>query len=112
MSYYSPIDYSWDSTSFTLVSRSLYDCQISSFYDIKDSPDYFLGKTRAPLSYLVYPFCNDMVLTIGMTDITFSNDTTKNLVVKTNPYGFFFERARYEMNGVPSKVGDYGLRIA
>ena len=33
-------------------------------------------------------------------------------MAKTNPYGFFFERARYEMNGVPAKVGEYGLRIA
>ena len=53
-----------------------------------------------------------MVLTIGITDVTFSNDTTKNLLVKTNPHGFFFERAKYEMNGIPTKVGDYGLRLA
>ena len=76
MTYYSPIDYSWDSTGLTLISRALYDCDISTYYDIKDSPDHFSGKTQSPMSYVVYPFCHDMVLTIGITHVTFSNDTT------------------------------------
>lgn len=102
MSYYSPIDYTWDSVGIPLVSRQMYVCDQCNFYDIKDSPDYFVGKSLAPLQYRVLPFCHDLVLTIGITDVTFSNDTSKNLILKTNPYGFYFERARYEMNGVPS----------
>ena len=67
-------DYAWDNV-FDLVARSLYDCEISSYYDLKDSPDYMNGKTQTSALYQVYPFCHDMGLTIGITDVTFSNDT-------------------------------------
>jgi hypothetical protein len=95
-----------------LDGRSLYDCQLAPFYDIQDSSDHYLASTLKAVSYQIYPFCHDMKLAIGINEVSFTNDSSKDLITKPNVYGYFFERAKNEINGVPKAPGEYGIRVA
>jgi len=48
----------------------------------------------------------------GLNKHSFTNDSSVNLMPNTNPYGFYLEVSKNELNGVPKKVGEYGIRLA
>ncbi len=64
------------------------------------------------MAYKVYPMCMAPNIEKGLNQPTFTNDTTVSLLPKTNPYGFYLEISNNELNGLPKKVGEYGVRMA
>lgn len=72
-----------------------------------------MATTAKEAAYQVSQFCHDIKISMGINTVTFVNDTTVDLMVKLNaPYGFFFEKAKTQINGIPKYPGDYGLRFS
>ena len=90
----------------------MYQCKVSRYYDIRDTADFTLANTADALKYQVYPMCLEPNIETGLNKPSFSNNSAEDLLIKTNPYGFYLEISNNELNGIPKKVGDYGIRMA
>lgn len=56
-------------------------------------------------------------IAVGINTVTFTNysifpSTMVSLTSSANPYGFFFEKAKNQLNGEPTMGGDFGIRYA
>lgn len=74
--------------------KPIFDCTFAPYYDIAKPVDYLTGSTNKQSAYQVQQFCHDIQVQMGINKVTFTNDTTVDLLVKLNPNGFFFEKAK------------------
>jgi hypothetical protein len=61
--------------------------------------DFMNGATNSFLAFDVYPMCQEPNIATGINSPTFTNDTTVDLLSKTNPFGFYLEKSLNQLNG-------------
>ncbi|TNV86233.1 hypothetical protein FGO68_gene7989 [Halteria grandinella] len=110
--YYPGLGYSIDIT-FQLIQKLIYQCTFATYFDLADAPEYLVATTAKEAAYQVSQFCHDIKISMGINAVTFTNDTQVDLMIKLNaPNGFFFEKAKTQINGIPKYPGDYGIRFS
>eukprot|EP00347_Sterkiella_histriomuscorum_P010896 403374508 len=104
----------------TATYKLIYSCATTSYFDQQVSPDLLNADSETELAHQLMSFCTGSI-PAGINEVTLTNYTvfpnpsgTPVIYINdsSNMYGFFFEKAKNQINGVPLTPGDFGIRYA